>query len=192
MKILIVTGPPYSGKGTQCEIISKALHLTHLSTGDRCRQEKANKTEIGQTLSRYEEKGDLVPDSIMKTLFGQILDENKGRRGILLDGYPRTRPQVDHLTELAEARHNQVALVINICVPHDELLRRALKRAADSDRQDDKDPETHLKRVRIFESLTQPAIDYMKTTGFTVVDIDGMGKIEEITRRITDELAVHF
>src|SRR5882757_4005949 len=99
MKIVIVTGPPYSGKGTQCEIISKILHFTHLSTGDRCRQEKDNKTEMGMILSKYEEKGDLVPDSIMKTLFSQILDENKDGNGILLDGYPRTRPQVDDLLE---------------------------------------------------------------------------------------------
>ena len=191
MKILIITGPPYSGKGTQCEIISKALHITHLSTGDRCRQEKTDGTEVGEVMSRYEQKGDLVPDSIMKTLFGQILDENKGRKGILLDGYPRTRPQVDHLEELVTERNQQVALVINICVPREELLHRALRRSVDSDREDDKDPETHLKRVRIFESATQPAIEYMKTR-FTVVDIDGMGEIGEITRRITDELAAHF
>src|SRR5258708_7194003 len=132
MKILIITGPPYSGKGTQCEIISKELHLTHLSTGDRCRQEKANHTEIGQIMSQYAEKGDLVPDSIMKTLFGQILDENKHRKGVILDGYPRTKPQVDDLLELVKEKDLSIALVVNILVPRVELLHRALKRAADS------------------------------------------------------------
>jgi adenylate kinase len=134
-------------------------------------------------MSRYEEKGDLVPDSIMKTLFGQILDENRQRRGIILDGYPRTKPQVDDLIELVKARQLEIALVLNIGVPREELLTRAMRRAADSDREDDRDPETHLKRVRIFESQTLPAIEYMKTR-LAVVDIDGMGRIEEISQRL--------
>jgi adenylate kinase len=188
MKIVIVTGPPYSGKGTQCEIISKALHYTHLSTGDRLREEKTRRTEIGQIMSRYEEKGDLVPDSIMKTLFGQILDENVQREGILLDGYPRTRPQVDDLLELVQAKHLEISHVINIEVSHKELLQRAMKRAADSDREDDRNPETHLKRISIFENQTLPAIEYMKTK-LAVVDIDGMGSIGETTWRITEKLS---
>jgi len=187
MKIVIVTGPPYSGKGTQCEIISNELHYTHLSTGDRCRQEKAQRTEIGQIMSQYEEKGDLVPDSIMKTLFGQILDENKQRKGILLDGYPRTKPQVDDLLELVAAKQLEISLVINIEVPREELLSRAMKRAESSVREDDRNPETHLKRVRIFENQTLPAITYMKTK-IAVVDIDGIGSIGEITRRITEKI----
>ncbi|HEY4335009.1 MAG TPA: nucleoside monophosphate kinase [Puia sp.] len=188
MKIVIVTGPPYSGKGTQCDIISKEMQYTHLSTGDRCRQEKAARTEIGKIMSRYEEKGDLVPDSIMKALFGQILDENKQRKGILLDGYPRTKPQVDDLLELVQAKHLELSLVLNIEVPREELLRRAMKRAADSTRADDRNSETHLKRVRIFENQTLPAIEYMKTR-LPVIDIDGIGPVGEITRRIMEKIA---
>lgn len=191
MKILIITGPPYSGKGTQCEIISKELHYTHVSTGDRVREEKAQRTEIGRIISGYEEKGDLVPDSIMKTLFGQILDENKHRKGILLDGYPRTKPQVNDLLELVQAKELEIGLVINIQVPREELLQRAMKRAADSNRADDRNPETHLKRVRIFESQTLPAIEYMKTR-LSVADIDGIGGIGEITRRIVEKIDTHF
>ena len=60
MEILIITGPPYSGKGTQCEILKEQLKFEHISTGDRCRSEKQNETEIGKIMSEYEEKGDLV------------------------------------------------------------------------------------------------------------------------------------
>lgn len=76
MEILIITAPPYSGKGTQCQIIKDTLQFEHISTGDRCRLEKEKETEIGKILSEYERKGDLVPDVIMKELFGNILDEN--------------------------------------------------------------------------------------------------------------------
>ena len=188
MKILIVTGPPYSGKGTQCEILSRTMGYTHLSTGDRCRKEKEDRTAIGEIMSQYEEKGDLVPDSIMKTLFSQIVDENKGQKGIILDGYPRTIPQVDDLIELVSAKKEEISLVINIDVPKDELLARALKRAETSTREDDKNPETHLKRVMVFETATRPAIEYMKTK-LRVTDIDGIGPIDEITGRISEKIA---
>jgi adenylate kinase len=187
MKIIIVTGPPYSGKGTQCESISKAMRFVHLSTGERCRQEKSNKTEIGLIMSNFEEKGDLVPDGIMKNLFNQIIDENKNEKGILLDGYPRTKAQVDDLIELLNSKNEEISMVINIDVPRDELLVRANKRAEDSIREDDKDPRTHLKRVQIFETLTRPAIEYMKTL-LPVVVVDGMGEIDDITWRIRQKI----
>jgi len=183
MKIIIITGPPYSGKGTQCEIISKELGFQHISTGDRCRLEKLQQTKIGLTLSAYEEKGDLVPDSVMKELFSRIIDEHIQENGILLDGYPRTKPQVDDLLELTKTKGTPISGVINILVPQEELLARALKRAAASTRIDDKDPATHLKRVRIFEEATLPAIEYMRTK-LPVENIDGIGGIEEITRRV--------
>jgi len=187
MKILVVTGPPYSGKGTQCEILSGMLGFTHLSTGDRCRQEKMAQTPIGLILSEYEEKGDLVPDDLMKTLFSQIIDQHRNEKGIILDGYPRTRPQVDDLIQLAAEKQQVISHVINIDVPKDQLLARAIRRAATSTREDDKNPETHLKRVLVFEAATRPAIEYMKTR-LPVIDIDGMGAIDEVTRRIIENI----
>ncbi len=187
MEILIITGPPYSGKGTQCDILNKQLDFKHVSTGDRCRLEKENKTEIGKVMSEYEEKGDLVPDSIMKNLFSKILDENKSNKGIILDGYPRTLAQVDDLLELVESKKMSIGKVLNIEVPKSELLIRAKKRAETSDRKDDKDPRIHQKRIDVFENSTKPGIDYMKTK-INVLTFDGLGTIEEITKRIKESL----
>jgi adenylate kinase len=95
---------------------------------------------------------------------------------------------VDDLLQLVKEKQQRIRLVININVPKEELLARALKRAADSDRKDDQDPATHLKRLHIFETVTLPAIEYMKTL-LPVVDIDGMGGIAEITQRISEQIA---
>ncbi|WP_316636433.1 nucleoside monophosphate kinase [uncultured Flavobacterium sp.] len=187
MEILIITGPPYSGKGTQCEILKEELKFKHISTGDRCRLEKQNKTEIGKIMSEYEEKGNLVPDSMMKDLFSKILDENISNNGIILDGYPRTEPQVNDLMELIESKKMKIGKVINIDVPKTELLKRAKKRAETSDRKDDKDAAIHLKRIEVFESSTRPAIEYMKSR-IKVLTFDGLGTIDEITKRIKDSL----
>ena len=187
MEILIITGPPYSGKGTQCEILSKQLNFKHISTGDRCRFEKENETEIGKTMAAYEEKGDLVPDALMKNLFSQILDENSTGKGIILDGYPRTKDQVDDLIELVAQKNKKIGRVLNIEVPETELLVRAKKRAATSDRKDDQDPQVHIKRINVFETATRPAIAYMKSK-LAVKTFDGLGTIEEITERIKASL----
>lgn len=187
MKILIITGPPYSGKGTQCEIISKAIGFTHVSTGDLLRQEKENKTPIGLVMADLEKRGELLSDSIMKDLFSRIIDENKESKGILLDGYPRTNPQVDDLIELVASKHMAINMVINIEVPREELLARAAKRAAQSNRVDDKDAALHTKRIEIFEQSTKPAIDYMRTL-LPVEDIDGIGSIEEITEKLMQKV----
>jgi adenylate kinase len=187
MKILIITGPPYSGKGTQCEFLKAILNYKHISTGDVCRKEKTNETDIGLVLSEYEEKGDLVPDTIMKNLFGNILDQNLQSQGVILDGYPRTIAQVDDLMELIEDRNLSVENVLNIEVPKVELLKRAKKRAETSNRIDDKDESTHVKRIQIFEEQTKPAITYMKTL-LKVNDFDGLGSIETITNKIKSSL----
>lgn len=187
MEILIITGPPYSGKGTQCEILKTQLSFEHISTGDRCRLEKQNETAIGKIMSKYEEKGDLVPDSIMKELFSQILDENRAKVGIILDGYPRTIPQVNDLIELITSKQLAIGKVLNIDVPKLELLKRAKKRAETSDRKDDKDPQIHIKRIEVFEESTRPAIEYMKSK-IKVLTFDGLGTIDEITERINASL----
>ncbi|CAL2103708.1 Adenylate kinase [Tenacibaculum sp. 190130A14a] len=187
MEILIITGPPYSGKGTQCEILKRELNFNHISTGDRCRLEKENQTEIGKVMAQYEEKGDLVPDSLMKELFSNILDENKDKKGIILDGYPRTEAQVNDLIQLVEQKNMEIGRVLNIEVPKSELLARAKKRAETSDRKDDKDPQIHIKRIEVFEASTRPAITYMKSK-LDVTTFDGLGSIKEITERIKASL----
>lgn len=187
MEILIITGPPYSGKGTQCNVLKELFDFEHISTGDKCREEKQNETEIGKIMCEYEEKGDLVPDSIMNALFSKILDDNKSKVGIILDGYPRTIPQVDDLITLVNSKNLKIGKVINIDVPKSELLIRAKKRAETSDRKDDKDPQIHIKRIEVFEEATRPAIEYMKSK-IKVLTFDGLGTINEITERIKDSL----
>lgn len=187
MEILIITGPPYSGKGTQCEILKTSLGFDHISTGDRIRKEKKERTPIGQAMTEYEENGSLVPDKIMLRLVAQIIDEHSNAKGIILDGYPRNRSQVDSILKLLAAKNLRLTAVINIEVPKAELLARAGKRAESSNRIDDRDPAIHLKRIEIFESETRPAIAYMKGK-LNVIDINGLGTIEDITKAISEKI----
>lgn len=187
MEILVITGPPYSGKGTQCEILAAELGYKHISTGDSIRKEKELRTSLGNIIREYDEQGNLVPDDIMEALIGKIIDDNATEKGIILDGYPRTIPQVDTLKNIVDTKKKQIKRVINIDVPAPELLRRAQARASTSTRIDDKDFAIHRKRIDIFETATRPAIEYMKKI-FTVITINGLGSIPETTVKIREAL----
>ncbi len=189
MKVLVVTGPPYSGKGTQCEILEKHLGFKHISTGKRIRLEKEKNTRIGQIMKDYEEKGMLVPDEIMEDLLIEIIKENEEGKGIILDGYPRTVSQVDTLIRILQTTGKQLDLGLNIEVPKSELLVRAKNRAKNSDRKDDQDENVHIRRIEVFEKNTQPAIIYLKEKA-RIVDIDGIGKVPIITERIISCLSL--
>ncbi|MFK5959425.1 MAG: nucleoside monophosphate kinase [Lutibacter sp.] len=187
MKIVIITGPPYSGKGTQCRILKEKLGYNHISTGDQCRIEKENNTAIGKILSEYEEKGDLVPDAIIKDLFEKVIDKNLKGEGIILDGYPRTISQVKDLIKLVTLKELKIKKVVHINVPHNELLVRAQKRAETSNRIDDKDVRIHKKRIEIYKEFTQPAIEFMKLK-LNFIEVDGLGEIDKITMKIIQNL----
>jgi len=188
MEVLIITGPPYSGKGTQCKELKANLGFSHISTGDRIRKEKEENSPIGKLMRSYEESGQLVPDEVMEQLIEKIIDENLQVKGIILDGYPRTKPQVNTIANILATKKLTVKNVINIDVPKEELLIRAKKRAEDSNRKDDQDIEIHLKRIEIFEQETRPAIAFMKEK-FKVTDINGLGTVEAITKAISEKIA---
>ncbi|RPD41760.1 adenylate kinase family protein [Chitinophaga barathri] len=185
MEILLITGPPYSGKGTQCEILETELGYKHISTGDWIRAEKAQQTHLGKLMQQYEERGELVPDEVMEVLLEHIIQDHRQEKGIILDGYPRTIPQVDTLLRILRRNTMHISHIINIDVPQDVLLERARKRAETSARLDDQDINTHLKRLGIFEEETRPAISYLEKL-VPVNHIDGLGSIPEITAKMLD------
>lgn len=187
MEILIITGPPYSGKGTQCEALKHVLGFKHISTGDRCRLEKRNDSELGRVMSQYEEKGELVPDMIMKNLLNTILEENKEEKGIILDGYPRTISQVDYLLTLIQLSKIHINKVVQIEVNKQELQRRALRRASKSGRVDDCNKKVRENRMQIFDLSTKPSIEYMKTK-MNVFTCYSRGTKEELTQKILVDL----
>ncbi len=87
MRIVALSGPPASGKGTQCEYICQHFHHIHLSVGDLLRQH----TKFMPTLQKYIEKGELVPDDLVVNIVkARLAKEDCSLHGVVLDGFPRT------------------------------------------------------------------------------------------------------
>ena len=90
---LVLLGPPGAGKGTQAKVLSQKLNLVHLSTGDIFRESTKRSDEIGQRLTGYMQRGQLVPDEIVNQIVIEKLKDKRIQNRFILDGYPRTKAQ---------------------------------------------------------------------------------------------------
>jgi len=125
---IIIFGAPASGKGTQCEILKKELALVHLSTGDMLRDAVKKGTEIGNLAKSYMAAGKLVPDEVVIGIVKERLAQDDCvRRGWLLDGFPRTKPQAEALANAGI--HPDRFILLN--VPDETLIERVVGRRSD-------------------------------------------------------------
>lgn len=185
---IIIFGPPLAGKGTQSKKIISDFGLTHLSTGDALRLEKTQKTELGIKASEYSSKGLLAPDELVAQIVESFYHKNKSEKGILFDGYPRNIEQATHLINVIENDGNKIDRIIFLKVPKEELLKRAIKRAEEENRTDDKNSEIVMTRINEFGNATIPAINFIKESGIKTIEIDGNQSIENIYETIKSGL----
>ncbi|MBS1993943.1 MAG: nucleoside monophosphate kinase [Cyanobacteria bacterium SZAS LIN-3] len=101
-KPLFITllGGPGAGKGTVAVELAPAHGIGHISTGALIRKEIADGTEIGRQVKAIVEAGGLAPDELVLSLLKRVLMDPKNRRGVVLDGYPRTLRQAQLLDQL--------------------------------------------------------------------------------------------
>ena len=91
-------GPPGSGKGTLCEKLCVQLGLVHISTGDLLRSEVAAGSPTGLKVKGLIASGHFVPDDIICDMVVRRLAQSDCvKKGWVLDGFPRTVPQVKYL-----------------------------------------------------------------------------------------------
>ncbi len=179
---LIIMGPPGVGKGTQAKILSLKLNLLHLSTGEILRNEISKDTKIGKIAKSYINFGNFVPDDLIVQIINDYIKNITRKKGYLLDGFPRTIPQAQGFDEILLKENQKLELVINITANENELVNRIIRRGKDSGRTDDTF-EIIKERQKIYWDKTAPLIEYYKNKNI-LINIDGIGKIDEITNRI--------
>jgi adenylate kinase len=187
MSRFLLIGPPGAGKGTQAALLANTYSIPAISTGDIFRANVKNKTELGLQVKSIMDRGEYVPDSLTNELIRDRLSDADAEAGFLLDGYPRTNNQVNELDDILSSQHRILDAVILLVADTDELVRRLLKRAEEQGRTDDTE-EIIRHRQDVYLAETQPLIEIYSARGL-VVEIDGLGLIEEITQRILDGLS---
>ncbi|HVM27798.1 MAG TPA: adenylate kinase [Mycobacteriales bacterium] len=182
MRILLV-GAPGSGKGTQAELLSSALGLEHISSGDLLRGHVARETAIGRSVQEFVRRGDLVPDSIVMDMLRKPVVEAADSGGYILDGFPRTVQQAQAAYDTARTLGVQVQVAVHLDVPEEELVRRLLARGRGAD--DTEDVIRH--RQRVYQEQTTPMLGYYSDRE-ELITVDGTRSPEQVHATILEQL----
>lgn len=182
---LLILGPPGAGKGTQAARIAENLEIPAISTGDIFRANIKNETELGLQVKEILASGGYVSDEVTNAIVADRLQQDDCAGGFLLDGYPRTLAQVAALDEMLDG--TPLDRVLELTVDEDAVVARLLKRAETEGRSDDSE-EVIRERMAIYHRETKPLSDTYRDRGL-LVEVDGLGEVDEVTSRILAALA---
>ncbi len=135
--VVILVGPPLSGKGYLADKLVTSGKFQHLSVGELLRKKSAGNPKAAENMrSGKLVNQDLVNDLLSKEL--KSYSANPGGKVLLLDGYPRSVEQVDFLAKMLQDSGVTLKSVIYISCPDEVLFARLEERAKKSGREDDK------------------------------------------------------
>ena len=186
---IVLFGPPAAGKGTQAKRLVDQRGMVQLSTGDMLRAARSSGSELGLRVAGIMDRGELVSDAIVIALIEDRLTESEAAGGAIFDGFPRTVAQAEALDVMLKGRGAAIDLVVRLKVNDEALTRRIAGRFAESGRPDD-NPESFRVRLDAYNAQTAPLIPYYTDAG-KLVEIDGMGSIDEVAAGIDRALSAN-
>lgn len=201
---VVLFGSPGSGKGTQAKLLKNCLHLPHISTGDMLRERIRAGNPPGPKVEATMHSGALVRDEVVNRLVEERLAEPDARDGFILDGYPRTRAQAEHLCNWLDAR-GMYEVVIHLVVDYNVIVARLTGRrqcprcgtlynivsnpprvpgVCDLDGEKliirDDDRESVIReRLAAYETQSRPLIEFFREKGRRLYEIDASGQTPE-------------
>ncbi len=210
---VVLLGGPGSGKGTQAKHLTRSLGLDHIATGDIFRHHIRSESDLGKLAKTYIDNGELVPDDVTEAMVEDRLEQVAQGHGFILDGFPRTTPQAEALTEIMNKLQRRLAAVLHIRVADDAIVERLSNRLTCRSCQtpfhrrynppekegvcdkcggelyvrDDDNPDTVRTRLKTYHAQTEPLITYYRDVGL-LLDIDGELPLNEVTQSMAQEL----
>lgn len=204
--VVVLFGPPGSGKSTQAILLERALGFVRISPGDILRSHVAAGDALGSEFARIMRTGQLVPDEIINRMITERIAEPDCADGFILDGYPRTHNQCEVLIRVLR-QINCDAVVIKLALDTDiavarlsgrlecktcgELYHLASRRpkvagVCDADgsgltvRIDDRDDAIRT-RLSAYEAQTEPALRLLSEFGYDCHVVRSGSALPEVT-----------
>jgi len=206
-------GMPGVGKGTQAALLRDGLGLPHVSTGDLLREAVRAGSSLGRRVKEHVDGGTLVPDELMGDVIAERLGQADTAQGFILDGFPRTVPQVGILDGVLERLAVELDAAVLLAAEEAEIVRRLGGRrvcpgcdavyhldnrpprsagicdgcgAALVQRPDDTE-DVVRGRLRVYREQTAPVAEIYRRRGILRV-IDGVGDAADVHRRLRAEV----
>jgi len=138
--VIILIGPSGSGKTTQSAYLQKRYRIPTINIDDLIKQNP-------EALAKYRETGidPGTPQSnpALNDLVAERFQKIDISKGVVLDGYPATKDQADHLAALVQKLNLPAPIVIQLDVPDNVDWRRLEKR-----KREDDTPEQIARRLK--------------------------------------------
>src|ERR1700722_10680072 len=214
---MVLFGSPGSGKGTQAKLLKECLQVPHISTGDMLRERVAQGTELCLRVAAKMQSGALVLDDVVNEMVANRLSEPDAANGFILDGYPRTIPQAQFLSEWLDRRGIR-EVVIHLAVDYNSIIARLTGRrqcplcgtlynigtrppkvegVCDLDgtklviRNDDRE-EVIRERLSAYERQTRPVLEYYRKAGRELLEVDASSHPPDVVfEKICQAIDVH-
>lgn len=187
-RIIVVLGPPGSGKGTQGKMLAFKLNCAYLSMGQHLREFSVKGTELAKKVKETIDSGTIIPDDWMKIIFREKILELMDQETIILDGFPRDINQVPILDDFIKEVNIWEFEVVFLNVPEEILIARIKERKNKETRADD-NPEIIHTRFKEYEKKTLPVIETYRQRG-NLIEIDGHRDINTVHQELMSKLRV--
>lgn len=186
-------------------MLTQCLGIPHISTGDMLRDRIRQGSELGTAVVATMQSGALVSDEVVNQMVQERLSEPDAAGGFVLDGYPRTIPQAEHLCKWLQGRGID-EVVIHLAVDYNIIIARLTGRrqcprcgtlynvashpprvenVCDLDgetlvvRDDDRE-EVIRERLDAYDRQTRPVLEYYRASGCRVLQVDASNEPPDV------------
>jgi adenylate kinase len=160
--LIILIGPPLSGKTTLVDSITQTYNIPNISVEDLI---KDHATELEHLRGQGMSMAEMRYDPAMSRYLRERLKPADLSHGIALDGYPATLVQAEDLAKMV-ADLNLKPIAFQLQVPDDVIRQRAKKTGRESDR-----PQILEQRIKDYHREMDTISPYFPNA--KIVPVDG-------------------
>lgn len=202
---ILLMGVQGAGKGTQAPKLIEKYGVVWVTTGGMFRS--MGDTPLGREIKAIMDRGDLVPDDLTIQAVRDRLSKPDAAKGVVFDGFPRTRPQAEALDAMLQELGSKVTVVPFLNLKRDIAIKRISDRwqcSKDSShiynlssnppkkpgicdidgaplvQRSDDTAEAAARRIDVYFKDTMPLLDYYRAKGL-LAEIDADQAIDKVT-----------